>query len=303
VIFSEIYSAYYNVMAKIINTAVSRPLEKRELYGIIEKYAFGESVLTIEKAISEERWQLVKNDGTTPLTGKVSIPLTNLQKSWLKAISLDPRMKLFGDDFPELEGVEPLFTPDDYCIFDKYGDGDPYEDAEYIANFRLILSAIRTKHPLKIDMKSRTGGVLRFVMIPEHLEYSEKDDKFRLIGTGRKYADTVNLGRIVSCSLYEGDYRPHSRTRQQASPQTVEFELTDQRNALERVLMHFAHFEKQAEKLDDRKYRVRVTYDKDDETEVLIRILSFGPMIKVIGPADFVSQIKERLVRQRGCGL
>ena len=298
-IFSELYGAYYKVMAKIIDTAIDDPLKKGELYEIIQEHAFGESVLAIEKSVTEEKWQLVHRDGTTPLKHKAAMPVTNLQKRWLKAIALDPRMKLFGVEFPEQEGVEPLFTAEDYVIFDKYGDGDPNEDTQYIEHFRLILDAIKAKYPLRIFMKSRTGGVLHFVMTPEYLEYSEKDDKFRLIGSGRKYTDTVNLGRIVSCEKYTGEYTPKRTTRTQTGPQTVTFELVDERNSLERVLLHFAHFEKEAERLDEKRYKVSITYEKDDETEVLIRILSFGPMVKVTGPDKFIELIKERLMKQK----
>ena len=65
--------------------------------------------------------------------------------------------------------------------------------------------------------------------------------------------------------------------------------------------MHFAHFKKQAEKLADNRYKITVTYDKDDETELLIRVLSFGPMIKVTSPDSFINLIKERLIKQKSC--
>lgn len=39
------------------------------------------------------------------------------------------------------------------------------------------------------------------------------------------------------------------------------------------------------------------------ETEIVIRILSFGPMIKVVAPAHFENLIKERLIKQKSCGL
>lgn len=77
----------------------------------------------------------------------------------------------------------------------------------------------------------------------------------------------------------------------------------DERNALERVLLHFAHFEKQAERIDETHYRVTVAYDSDDETELVIRVLSFGPMLKVTDPPRFVGLIKERLIEQKSCGL
>ena len=66
--------------------------------------------------------------------------------------------------------------------------------------------------------------------------------------------------------------------------------------------MHFAHFQKQAEKLDENRYKITITYDKDDETEIVIRILSFGPMVKVTAPQSFVDLIKQRLISQKSCG-
>ena len=81
----------------------------------------------------------------------------------------------------------------------------------------------------------------------------------------------------------------------------VTFELTDQRKALERVLLHFAHFEKTAEKISDDKYLITVHYDKEDEIELVIRILSFGPMIRVTAPQHFIDLIKQRLKDQKSC--
>ena len=299
--FSELYGAYYTAVSQIIKSAIEHPLEKGELRGIVEKYAFGESALNIEAAIKEERWQLIREDGTTPIKKIPTMPLTILQKRWLKAISMDPRMKLFGEVLEGLEDIEPLFTAEDYTIFDKYADGDRYEDENYINNFRLILDAIKHRYPLEIKAIGRKGRELSLVVLPEYLEYSEKDDKFRLIGTGRKYGDTVNLGRIISCERYEKEHVPRQNARSNAENRVVEFELYDERNALERVLLHFAHFKKQAEKVDENTYKVSLFYEKDDETEMLIRILSFGPMIKVIGPDSFVELVKERLRKQKSC--
>ena len=300
--FSELYGAYYTAVAKLIGKAIESPIAINDIRAIIEENAFGESVINIESSLMNEKWQLITKEGETPIVNKPTLPLTNLEKSWLKAISLDPRIKLFTEDFSDLEDVEPLFTPEDIYIFDKYADGDPYEDEQYKQNFKLILDAIQKKYPLKIKSRTRAGRELYAVLMPEYLEYSEKDDKFRLIGSGRKYGDTVNLARIVSCAPYTEEYTPNPYTRMKGKSRTVEFELIDERNALERVLMHFAHFEKQAERIADNRYLVKVTYDKDDETEMLIRILSFGPMIKVVGSDQFINLIKERLLKQKSCG-
>ena len=300
-IFSELYSAYYNTVASVLKIAIKRPLQKNDLREIIEKNAFGESVLNIEPALTEEKWELIRSDGATPIKYSPSMPMTTLEKRWLRAIYADPRIKLFVDDediFPE---VEPLFTAADYSVFDKYSDGDPYDDENYKGTFRQILDAIEKRYPLSIDSANRKGNITHMVLMPEYLEYSEKDDKFRLIGSGCRYGGTVNLARIVSCKPYTKPYEIDPGKTIQPKTRTVEFELSDKRNALERVLLHFAHFKKQVEKIDMDHYKVTVSYDKDDETEMVIRILSFGPMIKVTAPQDFVGLIKERLVNQKSC--
>ena len=63
-------------------------------------------------------------------------------------------------------------------------------------------------------------------------------------------------------------------------------------------MLHFANYEKHTKKLDAEHYECLIYYNQNDETELLIEILSFGPMIKVLGPDDFVEKIKERLKKQ-----
>lgn len=302
-LFHEIYSTYFQTVAKILTEAVDHPLAAGEINAIIRDSAFEESTLSIPESLGPEHWQLMKEGGTTVLKKKPTMPLTILQKRCINAIALDPRMRLFTDRPVVFEGVEPLFLPEDIDVFDKYSDGDPYESAEYVRNFRLILDAIKHKYPIQISVTNRHGKRVTTETIPEHLEYSEKDDKFRLIGTGSKLGSTINLGRITSCEKWENPQGGNVGKRNLPQPRKVIFELVDERNALERVLMHFAHFEKQVEKIDERKYQVTLHYDKEDETELLIRVLSFGPMLRVVKPAAFINLIKNRLSDQKRCGL
>ena len=167
----------------------------------------------------------------------------------------------------------------------------------------MILDAIKHQYPIQISITNRHGKRITTRTIPEYLEYSEKDDKFRLIGTGSKLGNTINLGRITSCEKCENQQGGKVGKRNQPRPRKVIFELIDERNALERVLMHFAHLEKQVEKIDERKYQVTLYYDKEDETEILIRVLSFGPMLHVVKPVAFINLIKGRLSDQKSCGL
>ena len=300
-IFSELYSAYYNAVAAIIRCVIDGEHSEKELQRIVTERAFGESVMTILPAFKDGQWQLLRRDMTTPLEHIPTMPLTLLQKQWLKAISLDKRIRLFGVEIKGLDGVEPLFTDEDYYVYDKYSDGDNFEDEGYMARFRIILDAIRNKYPVRIKMINRLGQEVNFKVYPKHLEYSEKDDKFRLIAMGKGRV-SVNLGRITECHRYYGD-NVSEKELFMFSPKCVTISVTDERNALERVMLHFAHFEKRAEKIDDKHYRLNIKYDGDDETELLIRILSFGPLVKVEAPESFVALVRERLSRQMKCNL
>lgn len=74
--------------------------------------------------------------------------------------------------------------------------------------------------------------------------------------------------------------------------------IKNERNALERAMLQFANYEKSTRKLDDDTYECLIYYNKRTETELLIEILSFGPMLKVVGNESFLELLKKRLERQ-----
>ena len=63
--------------------------------------------------------------------------------------------------------------------------------------------------------------------------------------------------------------------------------------------MHFANYEKRTRYQEEtRTWICSLYYDTADETELLIEILSFGPVIRVLGPDSFLEQIRTRVIRQ-----
>lgn len=64
-------------------------------------------------------------------------------------------------------------------------------------------------------------------------------------------------------------------------------------------MVEFSSYEKQSE-YDGETGSCTVTlwYQRDDETEVLIRLLGFGPVVRVLGPKRFMAQMRERVLRQ-----
>lgn len=301
-LFHEIYSCYYNAVAQMLALAVEGTLTPEKMQAIAKEKAFEESFLTILPALKRQKWQLLDESLNTPLQHAPTLPLTLLEKRWLKAISLDVRMQLFDLDFSFLEEVEPLFTPDDFVLFDQYADGDPYEDEHYISIFRALSDAIRNRKKVVISYNSSKGTHRQLVCDPYKLEYSEKDDKFRVLIASCRYADMLNLRGIERCEVV-GDAYPQAYAKTVESSEYFVMELVNQRNVLERAMLHFSHFKKEARYLGENKYQLKIYYNQGDESELVIRVISFGPFVKVTEPAEFVDKIKERLMMQKRRGL
>lgn len=293
-VFQEIYGKYYQTVAMILRTAAMRSVTVREIQQIVSEHAFQESTMYIPEAIHDS-WQLLDDSGRSVLKHPPELPPTLLEKRWLKSISLDQRIRLFQPDFHGLEDVEPLFTPDDFVFFDRYQDGDPYTDPTYIQNFRLLLRAIQEKREVRLVLDS-SRQQLSFC-IPYRLEYSEKDDRFRLLAVQNGHGMTLNLSKIMECTLLEQtQLPPHTPLKKRQ----LTLELTDERNTLERAMLHFSHFEKQAVRLDNDTYQITLWYAPRDEQEILIRVLSFGPTVQVISPDSVIQQLKCRIRAQKG---
>ena len=294
-LFHEIYGTYYQVTAEVLKEASAGALTRENMMKLIREKAFEESGLSIPDGLTGERWRLLHRDLTSSLEKPPSTPVTTLEKRWLKALLLDPRIQLFSPDTSGLENVEPLFTPEMIVYYDRYMDGDPFTDPEYIQHFQCILKALKEGTNLHVRCRVRRGIEYDLLLTPNHLEYSEKDDQFRLIAAGTEKDWILNVSGITECAI---DHTDSVRAPQEQKKRAVTFELMNHRNALDRVLLHFSHLEKVTRRLNENCYQVTLYYDPNDETEMLIRILSFGRVIHVVEPKRFIRKMEKRISSQ-----
>ena len=290
-LFSEIYGSYFNVVAAILSEASDGKLTDRRMTELVREKAFAESALTIPASLKSGTWPLLDQEYHSVLHHKPTMPLTTLQKRWLKALLSDPRIALFDPDTTGLEDVEPLYAQDTFILFDQYADGDPYRDPAYIACFQTALKAISEKRKLRIRFRGHTGARHSIECIPYRMEYSAKDDKFRLLATGKRRLNTINMARVRSCELLDA-YDPKSITLPQENSEELVMLLHDERNGLERVLLHFSHFEKE------------IPYIRKDSRHAFVCLLSLYHFSFTRG-FDFVftpSQARCGSLRRRGRG-
>ena len=309
-IFNEVYGTYYNVVAKILKEAVNGELTSRKLQNIVYDNGYGESLLQLLPALQEGKWQLLTPELETPVMNEPKMPLTMLQKRWLKTVLMDKRVRLFVEDevLSEMESqlrvIKPLYSMDSFVFYDRYIDGDDFENIAYIRNFKSLVAAIKNKNKVSVSYRNNKQKISIWEeLIPTDLEYSAKDDKFRLQCIEGKRRITLNLGKMIDVELGE-HFEVECLASVPEEPQKkVVMELVDERKTLERALIHFSDLAKETDRLDDTHYRLTIYYDKCDETELLFRILSFGPTVIVKEPESFVELIKKQLREQLACRL
>lgn len=341
-LFHEMYGRYFRIVSMLLREESCTDADIRKL---TSAEGFRESGLFLpQKLIPQEDgsdwglFQRIDNGRLKPLTKHLPVmPVTAIQKRWLRAKLDDPRLRLFLDDavyealLKKLRGVQPLFRPEWFRFPDRFTDGDPYTDAAYREHFRTILAALNSGKALTIRYFSGKGAEVVLQCLPLYLEYSAKNDKFRLfciqIKNGMlKQSRTVNLGRIrsvvqtdyaekgVKSEMTPAEFRTRtlisSLNRQQSAgagvssapsrcevPVTVR--VTEVRSGVERFLMEFAPYQKQTERDPvSGSCTVQLWYDKQDEVEVLIRLLSFGPVLEILDPPAFRQQAADRIRKQ-----
>lgn len=323
-LFSKIYGCYYQVVEQILNKAIEEPIKSKQMIEIANTYAYQESALMIVPKLVSGEWALLKEEGKDYFVSKVGqiakLPFTTLQKAWIKSLLQDKRILLFLSDKDlriieqALENIETLYQIEDFYFFDQYTDGDNYMQPNYRKNFRLLLMAIENQ---EINLNEKIFHVvylgklekkIEIDIIPYRIQYSAKNNKFRvnciqIFPKGYGEIITLNIGKILSCIQKEKreeiEINLEQLLEKQKAKEPVLIEISGERNSLERCMLHFASYEKRTEYNEEKKvYLCSIYYDRQDETELLIEILSFGPVIHVLGPKDFLRQIKQRVCRQ-----
>lgn len=315
-LFSEIYNCYYQIVDHILKEAEKHPLTKEQIRRICTDMGFSESSLYILPKLTGGEWKLLSFDENSfqSLTAEhASMPFTLLQRSWIRTLIQDERFRLFFTD-EELtalehytENAEILWNSDDFHYYDRYKNGDDYASLAYRQHFQTLLTAISRRQYVHISYQSMKGNRITHRYLPLKLEYSVKNDQFRLLAVPENerhsiYVRTINLCGIQEVRLLprhdEEDFEFENVIRKSYYHEPVRLLIKNRRNALERAMLHFANYEKQTRKIDEDTWECLIYYNNSMETELLIEVLSFGPAVRVTGPENFLAQVKKRLRQQ-----
>ncbi|SFD21369.1 WYL domain-containing protein [Ruminococcus albus] len=316
-IFSEIYGTYFRITAKLLENELTDEKTVRET---VMREGFKDTVLFLPQKLipgsdSTGLFQRTEDGKLRRITKNPPAKLlTGIQKRWLKAKLSDPRIRLFIDDdvIAELNetlgNIPALYKQEHFRFTDRFSDSDDYQDEEYISHFRTALKAVKRRSIVYVDFISGHGRKMSGKFVLLKLEYSPKNDKFRaycylLRNDKIKSSGIINIGRITNITDTGRIFRTpvstddYFQSRKCRTPAVIR--VTSERNGVERFMTEFASYEKHTVRdTQTGEYTVELWYDEQDETEVLIRLLSFGPVIEIMGPAHLRENAKQRIRKQ-----
>lgn len=313
-LFSEIYNCYYQVLRHLLSS--QNALTLQNIRDQIRHEGFEESLLSIIPKLENGTWDLFEKEGTlyySKLSPAFTTPVSDIEKSYLKALLSDPRIGLFLDEAQlnalndMLVSVSPLWRQEQFYYYDRFADGDPYDDKQYRRHFRALLQAQKNGQYADIDYTSPKGTRVHHHYAPVRLEYSSKNDKFRLLALkhtaqGSMKLEVLNFSRIQNVRLMEKSLPSqvdiNQIIRNTYYKESLRLHIINKRNALERAMLHFANYEKNTTRIDENTYECLIYYNQSMETELLIEVMSFGPMLTVIGNDRFLNSLKTRLKKQ-----
>ncbi len=316
--FSELYCKYYTLITQILSLAHNHSVELNTLRALISQNGFLESSTSLLPSLisqEEDGYHLLKKDAHgyhSILQNKPINFLTSLEASWLKTLLQDPKIHLFLEDEDyytlkkALSSVPPLFSLD-MLSFARQGNSISYEkDEAYQTLFKKLTAALQNENLLLLSLtKEETDTSL--LVAPYKIEYAIREDHFNLLGVVLEKGELSKLRRIPLTHIKEVVTKGCAPSRMVLNTFTqaykckepIYFELNNMRSGFERAFMYLSPYERITEYNEETQTCfVQLYYYPFDEAQLIDMLISFGPIIKILGPKPIKACFKSRIDNQ-----
>lgn len=314
-LFHEYKNKYFHLVFRILNLA-KNGLYKDEIIKLIENEEYDEKIIgkdfkTFEGMLLnqynkvdnfnflEERdgkyYSILNNENSIPL----KVRFSKLEKFWLSRMIKEPVVQAFlGTE--TLEKLEASFKEEkeessQVIEFTNKMKNDYDIDLKKLSkDFYTILEGIINEKPIIYSNVDKNGNEYKNQLaLPIRIEYSLKDDKFRasLYSLEEKRSIMVNLHTLKEVKIAQNVTSKIKREdvlrklkEKKYSEIPITIELEDVRGAMERCFMSFSSFERNSRTISKNKYEIDIYYYTFEEEEVIRKIMSLGPYVKVKEP-------------------
>lgn len=309
--YHEIYGKYYQIIHNLLN---SKPQTEKEINDYIRSQGFDESFLYLNAQMLVDEYHLFvkKRDLFYPLTNsKIPLFLTNEQRSWLNTMLFDEKVKLFLSDerrnYYQKEFAGNVLY-DDKTYQYLFQDVDKDEITPKMSNvFRVVKNAIMQEMDINLTFISSKNYYTHKKVAPYKIEYSMQDQKMRLIAVEYRNGEPKRIIRIKLASIV--GYRMVERVKkidfkyylqEEVLKEPLIIEVYPILNGIERVFIELSNYKREAFYDKERNLSImKIYYEKVDEMDLVLKMLSFGKVVKILSDGFIKEEVLRRINKQK----
>lgn len=309
--YHEIYGKYYQIIHNLLN---SKPQTEKEINDYIRSQGFDESFLYLNAQMLVDEYHLFvkKGDLFYPLTNsKIPLFLTNEQKNWLNTMLFDEKVKLFLSDerrnYYQKEFAGNVLY-DDKTYQYLFQDVDKDEITSKMSNvFRFVKNAIMQEMDINLTFISSKNYYTHKKVAPYKIEYSMQDQKMRLIAVEYRNGEPKRIIRIKLASIV--GYRMVERVKkidfkyflqEEVLKEPLIIEVYPILNGIERVFIELSNYKREAFYDKERNLSImKIYYEKADEMDLVLKMLSFGKVVKILSDGFIKEEVLRRINKQK----
>lgn len=311
-LFSEINNYSYELITYLLS--LKKSFTEKELRQEIRKFLPMEDENQVMEMLfpsNEEGFVFRLNDGKYEPILSMPFPVrnTNVEKQATKTLTKTP----YAADFlsralrEKLEkataGITEEWSLDDIKVRGQYLHGITQIGDDLFDKLQVIRRAIKEGRAIAYTyvrgkVENESGRAF-----PVKIEYSFLNDMYRIcaVETDEKICFKMNIDAMSKVALTDmvGQNVQESYERcMKAMQRTIELEIEPETNAVERCFQLFSFYDRGAAyDTGENRYRLKITYYAQDESEIIRDILSLGASVEVIAPDVMRQMVIERIRR------
>lgn len=312
-LFNDYKNRYYRCIQNIINQIYNgEKYDKKDIRKILHNAYLEEESILVNELVNKNFFKFEDDIVKLRIDYNIPIRLNDLELAYLKMFVEDDEFnKVLNDEILEklkknLNDVQSL----DYNKFwkreniDKYGDS--LKNNEIRNNILILEKAILNNKYIKYSSKNRNGDIFENkIAYPYKIEYSIKNNKYRLIIFFDNRAIKINIDSITNIKILEErdvlekekiQIQDFIKNRKNIGEALV-LKIEDNNNTLDRCFNLFSAYDKKYYYDTDNNLILNIYYHNFDEAEIVRDILSLGKSVIVLEPKKIRDKVVERILR------
>ena len=312
-LFNDYKNRYYRCIQNIINQIYNgEKYDKKDIRKILHNAYLEEESILVNELVNKNFFKFEDDIVKLRIDYNIPIRLNDLELAYLKMFVEDDEFnKVLNDEILEklkknLNDVQSL----DYNKFwkreniDKYGDS--LKNNEIRNNILILEKAILNNKYIKYSSKNRNGDIFENkIAYPYKIEYSIKNNKYRLIIFFDNRAIKINIDSITNIKILEErdvlekekiQIQDFIKNRKNIGEALV-LKIEDNNNTLDRCFNLFSAYDKKYYYDIDNNLILNIYYHNFDEAEIVRDILSLGKSVIVLEPKKIRDKVVERILR------